>query len=213
MHSRRRAIATMMLVLTLAAGCVATEPTATPIPPTDTPAPPTATPVPPTATAMPTPIPTEAPNPTPTPIPTPPPLDVVGLWKAYPLDGKDAGRRLIGVSQKADGGLEMMVVALDTTTQVWAGLRDIRFQEGVLHCTVPGWGHSRDVFEGVMQPDKVAIRDLAEDERQHVTVHLLIRRGEEDAGDLVPDGQLSLRFSQCLLRALPLRDVSSHEDN
>jgi CubicO group peptidase (beta-lactamase class C family) len=86
MHTRRRAIATMV-VLTLAAGCVATEPTATPIPPTDTPAPPTATPVPPTATPVPprdTPVPpTATPSPATTPTerapasPTSPPTSTV----------------------------------------------------------------------------------------------------------------------------------------
>jgi CubicO group peptidase (beta-lactamase class C family) len=74
MATRYKGIATIMIVLTLAAGCVAAEPAATPMPPTVTPIPPTATavlptdtPVPPTATALP-PTATSIP-PTATPIP------------------------------------------------------------------------------------------------------------------------------------------------
>jgi WD40 repeat protein len=80
MATRYKGIAAMMIVLTLATGCVAAEPTATPVPPTasvtPTPLPPTNTPRPPTETATPTPtetvtpLPTEAPAPTATPTAT-----------------------------------------------------------------------------------------------------------------------------------------------
>jgi CubicO group peptidase (beta-lactamase class C family) len=170
-------ITTTVMLLLLAAGCGKSEPAATAVPLAPPPLTLKATPMPmptpiptevpsPTPTLIPTPIPTEAPSPTPTLIPTLSPPDIVGLWKADPLDGKDDGRRLIGISQKADDGLEMAVIALDITTRAWAGLEDIDFQEGILHCTIPGWGRSEDVFDGTMQADKAAI-DLSEDGRQY----------------------------------------------
>jgi Tol biopolymer transport system component/pimeloyl-ACP methyl ester carboxylesterase len=77
MATRYKGIAAMMIVLILATGCVAAEPTATPVPPTDTAAPPTATPVPPTATLVPptatqTPVPPTATPALPTDTPVPP---------------------------------------------------------------------------------------------------------------------------------------------
>ncbi len=133
-----------------------------------------ATPVPPTATqtsrppaTMPTPAPTEAPIPTSTPMPTPLVPDIVGLWRNYISVGEETyARWLIQVSQKADGGLEMMVVDLGFTTEVWVGLGEIDFQDGVLHCVIPGWGGSRIVFDGRMQADKTTIHDLSEGEFQ-----------------------------------------------
>jgi CubicO group peptidase (beta-lactamase class C family) len=171
MFTHYKFIAAMTIVLILVAGCggVESPPTATQ---TLTPAPTEASS--PTPTQTPTPVPTEASSPTPTqtptstpteapsPTPTPTPLDIVGLWKVYPLGGTDHGRRLVGISQKANGGLEMTVVTLDITTRAWTGLRDIHFQDGVLHCTIPGWGRSEDVFDGIMQADKATI-DSSED--------------------------------------------------
>ncbi|MDY7078917.1 MAG: serine hydrolase [Chloroflexota bacterium] len=104
-------------------------------------------------------------TPTPTLMPTPPPLDIVGLWRNYAFyEGEDHARRLIDVSQKADGGLEMMVVDLTYTTRAWVGLEDIDFQDGVLHCVIPRWGMSRVVFDGRMQADKATIHDLSEND-------------------------------------------------
>jgi len=60
----------------------------------------------------------------------------------------------------------MMVVDLSITTQVWVGLEDIDFQDGVLHCVIPEWGRSRTVFDGSMQADRATIRDLSEGEYQ-----------------------------------------------
>lgn len=115
-----------------------------------------------TPTASPTPAPTEIPIPTPTPTATPP--DIVGLWKETLLDGENAGPwRLIEVSQKADGRLQMMIVDLTITTQAWAGLGGVTFEEGNLYCVMPAWGTSINVFEGRMQADKATIRDLSED--------------------------------------------------
>ena len=83
MSIRYIVIATVMIVLTLVAGCGGAAPTATPEP-TITPIPPTATPLPPAETPTPTNTlipPTETPTPTATPIPptaTPlPPTDTV----------------------------------------------------------------------------------------------------------------------------------------
>ena len=117
MATRYKGIAAMMIVLTLAAGCVAAEPTATPVPPTatvtPTPLPPTNTPIPPTETATPTettsltpsqtPLPTETPTPTSTPIPLP------------PLSGSDAG--LIAYSSDQDGDFEIWVMNADGSGQ------------------------------------------------------------------------------------------------
>jgi len=64
MSIRFKVSVTVMVVLTLVAGCGKAEPTATPMPPTNTPVPPTATPVatpvPPTATPVATPVPPTA---------------------------------------------------------------------------------------------------------------------------------------------------------
>jgi CubicO group peptidase (beta-lactamase class C family) len=144
MSTRRKAIAAVMIILTLIVGCGKAEPM-----------------------AMPTSIPTEASNPTSTPMATQPLPGIVGLWKDCALDGeKTQARRLIQVSQEADGGLKMTVVDLSITTQVWIGLKSIDFQEGVLHCVIPGWGSSSNTFEGRMQADGTIIRDLSKDKCQ-----------------------------------------------
>ena len=83
MHNRTRAITLVILVLSLAIGFGAIEPTATPIPPTNTPLPPAAILVLPTQTKgpsnrslPPTAMPTSAPANIPTPVETPEPAVV-----------------------------------------------------------------------------------------------------------------------------------------
>jgi CubicO group peptidase (beta-lactamase class C family) len=166
MRPQNFALLVLLTILLGATGCSwEAPPTLTiTLSPTITPAPIATQPEPAPPTAIPIAAQTETPSPTPTPTVTPPPPDIVGLWKEYTLDGdENYVQRLIGVSQNANGGLEMLVVDLSITTQVWAGLDDIYFQEGVLDCTLPRWGRSWNFLNGNMQADKTTINVLSRD--------------------------------------------------
>jgi len=111
MSIRYKAITTVMIVLTLVAGCGKAEPTATPVPPTATPVPPTATPVPPTATSVPptaTPVPpTVTPVSEPSPAAPPTPLP--------PITGSTGG--VIAFYSERDGNAEIFIMNPDGSDQ------------------------------------------------------------------------------------------------